>query len=213
MIEELPYQISTFYIGSTDLDDWILDRIRPYLSVPNLIVNAGESGLASLLAEEGIRLHMSDPHKVNRDKLREVFRGYEHIRNVHDIRPDHHDFERRHPDMLNSFHTVIAFNGSEYGYCNKASLSNLEKLLRPEGCLIFLAPAHTAFYNGFPEDFDDWASYNRRHLYDLLDHRFNIGDTSYVNLQPQPHSHPTETLGLSVLVIAQKNNATTDFRM
>ena len=187
-----------------NLNNWMLEIIRPYIKMPTIEICSGNGSFSDLLVQEKIRTHMSDPHKSNREKLRQKFQGLEEVRNVHAIYPDRPNFELTHQTIFGSFYTVIALNVREYGYFSKQAFANIQLLLRSKGNLIFIAPARTALYNELVEDSYEWRIYNRRSLKDLLNGGFEILKADYFNFTQHRSDDSGHSFGPSILAVARK---------
>src|SRR6185437_1204812 len=143
---------------------WIFNIIKPYLRGSILEMASGHGGISEFLICQGIPLYLSDPHKRNRDNLRNKFEGNELIKTVNYIDFDCTDFETFYSEIFGSFTTVFGLNIPENGFYSKIALTNATHLLNKHGYLIFIAPAHTTLYHGLDGDINNWTKYNHKRL-------------------------------------------------
>ena len=206
MIEENPHTLTFSIDEITRLNTWLFDVVQPYIKGRTVEIGSGQGFFSSALVAGGIEVYLSDPKKINRDKLRETFKGVLNIKDVYSIDINQSAFESRYKPGMAFFHTVIALNAIEYGYPGQLAMTNLLRMLKPNGFLIVLAPAYTSIYNGLEDNLSDWKIYNQNSLKHLLGNDIDILKTRYLNLISNTNKLSDQQLGLSIVVVARKQS-------
>lgn len=204
MIEENNQTLIFRTTEAAKMNAWLLDAVRPYIQGETVEIGSGQGLFSSTLASENIPVNLSDPKKNNRDNLRTQFCNVSSVKDVFSIDVGSQEFNLRYPIALGVFRTVISVNIIEYGYTNQLELTNLLSLLKPEGILIALAPAHTSIYHGLEQNLSAWKFYNSASLKHIISHNVEIVKTRYFSLIPDVQDPFNQYLGLSIVAVVRK---------
>ncbi len=182
------------------LNQWIFEKIRPYLKGRVLEMESGAGTFSEIFVEREIRIHLSESDRDCRKLLRERFKENPIMRAVHKIDFHQNSFEAAYSELTGVFDTVVFLNAVEKPPIDSMAVANASLLLRKGGHLIILAQAHTSLYQGLGNGWEEWKRYNREDLKSLLKSDYEVLMARYFNL-PSTFSQK----GLSVVAVGRKS--------
>jgi len=200
--------IDTFLTHPDEIErlyGWVFENIHPYIKGRTLEINSGQGSFASLLIEQNLPVHLSEPDKAIREKLREKFQGYASIKAVHNIdilRTQ--DFGQIYSSMTGVFSTILAFNIPEEISSLQQVVENLKLLLRKGGHLIASIPSQTEIFPGSNPDLYGLKQIDQKPILQLLGD-FQLLKMRYFTIEKVNTFPMLKQTGLSVLTIARKN--------
>jgi hypothetical protein len=139
---------------SNSLNNWIYERVKPYISGRALEIANYEGSIASICKHEGIDIEVMSMNLA--DDL----------------------FDTSNSLLFRVFDSIAVFQESKQIVYNENIVANINKLLKQRGYLLIQIPARTALYNGLEQGLEDWKLYNWQYInrvigngYDLLEVR------------------------------------------
>jgi 2-polyprenyl-3-methyl-5-hydroxy-6-metoxy-1,4-benzoquinol methylase len=191
-------------LAAADINQWIFDKIRPFVKGRILEIGSGPGSMSTLFVENGLSLRLSDADRKYCDMLLKKFQGNDMVHSVHKINFHRPDFKDLYTENAESFDTIVSLNVEGQIPIDSLVVANAKILLRNGGHLIMLSPAHTALYNGLGQDWNDWKKYNHTYVRGILGKGLKILKARYLNLPTTETSITYSYTGLSVLAIARK---------
>ena len=155
-------------IDAGQLNQWMVQLIRPYLKGNVLEIWSGEGDISTLFVQNGQSLRISDPHRANCATLKQKFEGESLIKGVHRVNLYDPEFDTTHAKWLGTIDTVLSMNAVEQDSTAPAIIKNAKKLLRERGRLILLVAARTVLYEESDEGYLELRRYNRKNIKDIL---------------------------------------------
>ena len=189
------------------VNEFIFETIRPYLKGRVLEIGSGLDTVSSLLIENGIALHLGETNGKIREILHEKFDNNPTVHSIHKIDFHRTNFEQAYTNLLGVFNVVFNLNIFNPPI-DTLAVSNAKLLLKNKGFLIVLTPVLTSTYNDLSVDLKELKKYNRKDISSLLGEGFEIQKTSYFNLPKIENNTSYSQTGLSVIVVAQKEELT-----
>src|SRR5258706_180863 len=167
---------------NTRLNQWIYEKIAPYIKGNILEVASGNGGMSSIFVQQEIRISLSDLEDHYCESLRKQFSSEPSVTGIYRMDLLHEDFETKNAALLGSFDAVLAVNVIEHTPITKMAISNASKLLAPRGYLVLWLPIYTALYNESDQGFNHWHRYNKESIKKVLPKAFEIIKMRYFNL-------------------------------
>lgn len=163
-------------------NSWMFENLAPFCRGHVLEIGSGIGNMSALLLSTFETVSLSDIRADYCDILRERFADERRLAAVYQLDLGEPELEKRHPDLLGRFDSILTSNVVEHIKDDSLAISNCRKLLRPGGRLVVLVPAYGALYNSFDELLGHYRRYTRKSLSDLLQKEaFVILDTHYFN--------------------------------
>jgi 2-polyprenyl-3-methyl-5-hydroxy-6-metoxy-1,4-benzoquinol methylase len=184
------------------INKWLFEKIRSRIKGTVLEIGSGSGAFSSLFVEQGIPIIMTDPIKLNRDKLRETFREMAAVRYIDNIDFDHPNFQQLYSEMFRTIDTVVALNVVEKGFYTAQALNNAKQLVRARGRLIVITPCQTILFPGFEDNLKDLKEYIHKQLKELLGET-ELRKATYFSLR-QHGIFPSSVSGPVFLLVLQK---------
>ena len=91
------------------------------------------------------------------------------------------DFDVKHSKLFETFELVFALNVIEHIEEDRKALINLSKLLKPNGFMYILVPAHQILFNNFDKILSHHRRYNKRKLIEVFPNSLKIKKSWYFN--------------------------------
>ena len=148
---------------------WLFDTLLPFCKGSVLEAGSGIGNISELFVEHGFHLTATDVNAAYCTRLRQRFQGHPLVDAVIQLDLSNPDLMLRHPQLQDSFDTVIASNVIEHIAEDRQAVSNCKKMLKPGGHLILLVPAYQLLYNSFDRELGHFRRYNTRRLKQLLE--------------------------------------------
>jgi SAM-dependent methyltransferase len=159
--------------GARAYNEWLFDRIRPFLGARVVDAGAGVGTFTALAADTGAEVTAVEPVPEFAAILRERFQGDAKVTVVEGTVE-----AVRH----RSFDSIICLNVLEHIEDDRATLGEFMGQLVPGGRLLLLVPAHPGLYGGYDRAAGHVRRYSKRLLTDqLVEAGFEIETLRHVN--------------------------------
>ncbi len=158
--------------------DWIVDTFRPWLKGHTMEIGAGVGTIARRIVDEVDHLDLVEP-SVNLPELSQ--RGLTDNPKVAIISET---LEQRLPQMTDeSCDTIVMVNVLEHIEDDSAALKELNRILKPGGCLLLFVPAIKILYSELDRQHGHYRRYHLTPLKRLVqDCGFNLLRHSYFDM-------------------------------
>jgi SAM-dependent methyltransferase len=170
-------------------NNWLFDRIRPFLGARVVDVGAGVGTFTALAAEAGADVTAVEPVPTFAAILRERFEANDRVAVVEGTI----DAVGR-----STFESIICLNVLEHVEDDVTTLRQFIELLVPDGRLLLLVPAHPRLYGGY----DRAAGHVRRYSKQFLGRRLEQAGFAIDTLR---HVNPVGALGWLLRVRLRSN--------
>jgi 2-polyprenyl-3-methyl-5-hydroxy-6-metoxy-1,4-benzoquinol methylase len=158
-------------------NEWIFDKVKPWLGKSILEVGCGIGNLTGLLLQAG-KVVASDMNPQYLQRVGEKFESHSNLSGVllWDIQQD---LSR---DLPLSVDTILCSNVLEHVEDDDAVLSRFYRFLPQGGRLVLLVPALKILYNTLDRELGHFRRYTKRELIEKLErNHFNICSLKYFN--------------------------------
>ena len=122
----------------TKLNHWMYSQIKPYIKGKTLEIGSGIGNISRYFIENRKEICLSDIRDQYIKSLKSKYPKNEVLK-IDLVDPD---FDLKHSKLFETFNLVFALNVIEHIQDDKKALINLTKLLKPDGFLYILVPAH-----------------------------------------------------------------------
>lgn len=146
-----------------NLNRWMYETIRPFCKGKILEVGSGTGNISEYFLKDDYLITLSDLRQNYCDIVSEKFRDYENLGGVIKL-----DICGDVSKCAEQFDTIFALNVVEHIEDHERALSNMRRMLKPNGKVIVLVPAHMQLYNSFDKELMHFRRYNRESLTGLL---------------------------------------------
>jgi len=137
----------------TKFTDWVMIRVRPYLSGTVMEVGAGiGNNVRAMLDQERVIATESDTEYVA--LLQNAFRGRRRVEVVH------WDITTKPPSSIQVVDTVLCSNVLEHISDEKTALTNICTVLRKDGRVVFVVPASERLFGSMDEALGHFRRYS-----------------------------------------------------
>lgn len=147
---------------------WLYARIIHYLKGIVFELGSATGDFSAILVEQNVPIVLSDPGKVNRDKLRQRFMRISNLKYVENIDFNRTDFQEAYSTIIGTIDTVLALNIGDNDFFSDTALLNAKELARPRGHIIIITPFKTAGFPGLYEDLEELKRHNYQQVDQLL---------------------------------------------
>ena len=154
----------------TKLNHWMYSQIKPYVKGKILEIGSGIGNISRYFIENGDEICLSDIRDQYLKLLREKYPDNEVIK----IDLVDSDFDVKHSKLFETFELVFALNVIEHIEEDRKALINLSKLLKPNGFMYILVPAHQILFNNFDKILFHHRRYNKRKLIEVFPNSLKI---------------------------------------
>ncbi len=144
------------------LNNWIFDTIKPFVSGSILEIGSGIGNISTFFIRNNYNISLSD---INYCYLNELKKKYKDSLNVKDIvRIDlgADNFKSEYEHLKESYDTIFLLNVLEHIKDDYKAIENSSFLLKPEGKLIILIPAHAFLFSKMDEQLGHYRRYSRK---------------------------------------------------
>jgi len=158
-------------------NQWIFDKVKPWLGKGILEVGCGIGNLTGLLLHAG-NVVASDMNPRYLERVEEKFRGHPNLSGVllWDIQQD------LPIDLPLTVDTILCSNVLEHVEDDEAVLSRFYRFLPQGGRLVLLVPALRILYNTFDRELGHFRRYTKKELTRKLErNHFQICSLNYFN--------------------------------
>jgi len=139
-------------------NDWIIERIKPYVGDTVLEVGAGIGNISRHFLNRK-RLILTDVRDDYLEKLRETFASHAHVSY------ESYDLEGSGAHLRNrGIDTIIALNVLEHIENDRRALGEMREILAPGGRVILQLPAHKTLYGTLDINLDHFRRYTVREI-------------------------------------------------
>jgi len=159
------------------LNYWMYSQIKPFIKGKTLEIGSGIGNISRHFIENGEEICLSDIRDHYIKSLKSKYPKNEVLK-IDLVDPD---FDVKHSKLFESFELIFALNVIEHIQDDKKALINLNKLLKPNGFLYILVPAHQFLYNNFDKTLFHYRRYNKRKLIDAFPNSIKIKKSWYFN--------------------------------
>ena len=159
------------------LNYWMYSQIKPFIKGKTLEIGSGIGNISRHFIENSEEICLSDIRDQYIKSLKSKYPKNEVLK-IDLVDPD---FDLKHSKLFETFNLVFALNVIEHIQDDKKALINLTKLLKPDGYLYILVPAHQILYNNFDKTLFHYRRYNKRKLIDTFPNSIKIIKSWYFN--------------------------------
>lgn len=185
---------------------WLFENVQNYIQERTIELVSAQGGISSMFVDHKISLHLSDPQKPNRDRLRESFSDSPYIKSVRNVDLLRPNFGHAHRDLLAKFRTVVFLNAHLYSITPEIILNRSETLLKPAGILIFILPSQTVFLYKDQSPLEELKQFNMHSINHLLAGRFILLKARYFTLHQYFKTSKYTNAGPFILAILRKSS-------
>ena len=170
-------QILKLMSKGTKLNYWMYSQIKPYVTGKTLGIGSGIGNISRYFIENGDEIYLSDIRDQYLKLLKSKYPDNEVIK-IDLVDPD---FDVKHSKLFETFELVFALNVIEHIQDDRKALINISKLLKPNGFIYILVPAHQILFNNFDKTLFHYRRYNKRKLIDAFPNAIKIKKSWYFN--------------------------------
>lgn len=156
-------------ISSADnFNFWMYKRIRKFIS-PNdkiLEIGSGIGNISKFFINDGFDISLSD---INDEYITQLSNTVAYNRGCYKIDIEDANFDTKYKSLFSQFDCVYALNVVEHINDDNYAISNLKKLLKPNGKLIILVPAYMFLFNNFDKNLDHKRRYTKSTLNKIIE--------------------------------------------
>lgn len=177
MVPEAQAETLRRMAAARNYNEWLLDRLRPYLGRRVLDVGAGLGTFCDLVARECDLVVALESDPVFAAALRDRFGDNGRVRVVEA------EVEVVEPSLLpGPFDSIVCLNVLEHIGDDAAAVGRFHELLTPGGRLLLLVPAHPALYGPADRVLGHERRYSKQALRRLLERSgFTLDVARHVN--------------------------------
>lgn len=154
---------------ATHFNHWLYKSFSSYCKGNIIEIGSGTGNISRLLLRQGNAITLSDINPLYCQKLSATFEHEATLQGVYQFDLSDSDFEKKYPQLLNQFDTIVGLNVVEHIKDEQMVIRNATKLLRYKGRIIILVPAHQGLYNSFDQSLGHYRRYTRKKLVHLLE--------------------------------------------
>jgi SAM-dependent methyltransferase len=148
---------------------WLFRSFSSYCRGNVLEIGSGTGNISKWLLETGNAVTLSDLREEYCKRLQERFSDLATLQDVLQLDLADPEFDKKNPRLMDQFDTVVGLNVVEHIEDDRQVIKNAAKMLRYEGRLIILLPAHQSLYNRFDKSLGHFRRYTRGQLVKLLE--------------------------------------------
>jgi SAM-dependent methyltransferase len=145
-------------------NEWMYSSIKNYCNGRILEIGSGIGNISKYFISDSSDIVLSDI----RIQYRNYLNSLSGSPTVIELDLVNSEFDSQYKDYFCSFDTIIALNVIEHIENDKIGLLNIQKLLKPGGNIIILAPAFKFLYNNFDRELCHFRRYTLRSLHDIM---------------------------------------------
>lgn len=161
---------------------WMYEQFNSFLKGEVLEIGSGIGNISEFVMEEGYNITLSDYNREYIDWLKQKYSGNKNVRRILAIDLLDNDFENAYKDLKENFDSIFLLNVIEHLKDDSLATKNCRFLLKPQGHLIILAPAHQWLYCKFDRELGHYRRYNHKRMTVLLKkHGFTVLNKQYFN--------------------------------
>lgn len=160
------------------LNQWMYSQIKPYIREKTLEVGSGIGNISQYFIQNGKNIDLSDIRDQYINYLRIEFPNNKILK----IDLVHEEFNELYKDLFEQYDLIYALNVIEHIENDKLAIFNACKLLKPNGILYVLVPAHKFLFNSFDKSLMHFRRYNKNSLKSLFPSNMKYIKGWYFNL-------------------------------
>jgi 2-polyprenyl-3-methyl-5-hydroxy-6-metoxy-1,4-benzoquinol methylase len=166
--DQVGFETLEIFSRAVAVNRWIYDTICGKLQGKILEIGSGIGNISEYLLAYQSEVALSDLRPEYLQILEQKFSGHPHLRGIHQLDLSLPDFSIRYADLLGKFDTVLALNVVEHIADDRAAIGHAQSLLRNNGKLVILVPAHPALYNSLDRELGHFRRYTPAGLKKLM---------------------------------------------
>lgn len=156
------------FAKAAHFNQWLYKSFSSYCKGNILEIGSGTGNISRLLLQEGNSITLSDINPGYCKILTSLFKHEVTLQGVYQLDLSDPDFEKKNPQLLNQFDTIVGLNVVEHIKDEHMVIRNAIKLLRHKGRIIILVPAYQGIYNSLDQSLGHHRRYRRKKLVLLL---------------------------------------------
>ena len=161
---------------------WMYEQVSVWMKNDILEVGSGIGNLSEFFIEKGASISLSDIRKSYCNVLEKRFPDHIKKNPVRNVDLVAEDFSSKYADLIGTFDSAFALNVVEHIENDKLALKNLYSLLKSNGNLVILVPAHPALYNKIDKSLHHYKRYTKSGIEKvILDAGFKVTQTKGFN--------------------------------
>lgn len=160
-------------------NNFVFNLIKPYLGERLLELGSGIGNISKFLVSIKKEVILSDYNKEYLEILKNKFIYNPYVKILKIDLNDFSDFNKLKEENID---TVIAINVLEHIENDLRVLENLKNIIKNQGKLILLVPAHKILFSNFDKELGHFRRYSKKELVDKLNaNGFYIENLKYIN--------------------------------
>lgn len=170
------------FADTNHFNKWLFDALAPFCKDNLLEIGSGIGNISAFLIDRFKAVTLSDLRETYCSILRTKFEQQSNFKEVIQFDLSEKEIQKKHPDLVNRFDTVIASNVVEHIEQDNLAVQNCSTLLKPGGRLVVLVPAYAFLYNNFDRELGHYRRYNEKSLKNVFETEgFRVIHTQYFN--------------------------------
>jgi len=161
---------------------WMYKTIKPYCSGQILEIGSGIGNISQFFLRDGYHMTLSDIRSDYCENLRSQLSAFGNLKGIIRLDIVHSDFEKEYRSHFSKYDTIFALNVIEHVPDDNLAIRNCQFLLKSEGKLIILVPAHPQLYNNFDKGLQHYRRYTKKSLNTvIIKNNFKVIRSKYFN--------------------------------
>ena len=158
---------------------WMYKTIFPFCTGNILEIGSGVGNISQYFIKDNRPIFLSDIRLNYRIFIKDKFNlNDEKVLNI-DIADI--DFNNNYPQLLGRFDSIFCLNVLEHIKNDHLAMENMLKMLKTNGRLTVLVPAHQFLYNGIDANLYHYKRYNKKKLNALMVKNTTVSNIFYFN--------------------------------
>jgi len=153
----------------TELHDWLLATIQPFIKGRIFEAYSGNGDLSSRLINNGNILQLNAFSEDNKEYLRQMFLTSTAVRGIHTLNFRSNDIDGRYRHFQNHFSTVLVCDDFEKNIHNDIIvIQSAKRLISDRGRLIVIGRSPVVLFPGSEQDTELLNDYTQNSIFHLL---------------------------------------------
>lgn len=170
--------------GANNFNRWMFDKVVSECSGKILEIGSGLGNISRFFVENNSDIHLTDVRNNYVEFLREKFPiSSQNIFNLDIVHPE---FDSKYADLIGQFDSCFCLNVVEHIKDDSMAVSNILKVLKPNGKAVILVPAFNFVYNSIDKSLEHYRRYTVKTLSSLVPPNVSIEKSYYFNAMGIP---------------------------
>lgn len=159
------------------LNKWMFNQMKPYIGDKTLEIGSGIGNISKIFIQGSKNIDLSDIRDQYVNHLKSEYPNNK-VFKINLVNPE---FDKEYSKILSSYDLVFALNVIEHIEDDKQAITNIFKLLKPNGYAYILVPAHQILYNNFDRALLHFRRYNKDSLKNIFQTNGRFQKSWYFN--------------------------------